>query len=49
MLKMAEYVDGGPDFYSLAEACQDRYLDIVLEQAQESGEEVTTTTQAWSD
>ena len=22
------YAHGGPDFYSLAEACQDRYLDI---------------------
>ena len=49
MLKMAEYVDGGAEFYSLAEACQDRYLDIVLEQAQESGEPVTTTSQAWAD
>ena len=48
MLKMAEYVKGGPEFYSLAEACQDRYLDIVMEEAQESGEAVETETQIWS-
>jgi predicted dehydrogenase len=47
MLKMAEFAEGGPEFYSLAEACQDRYLDIVMEQAQESGEAVETKTQLW--
>jgi len=47
MLKMADYVNGGPEFYSLAEACQDRYLDIVMEQAQERGEAVETETQVW--
>jgi hypothetical protein len=49
MLKMAEYVEGGPEFYSLAEACQDRYLDIVMEEAQESGKPVETTTQVWGE
>jgi hypothetical protein len=48
MLKMADYVDGGAEFYSLAEASQDRYLDIVMEQAQESGEVVETRTQVWA-
>ena len=48
MLKMAEYADGGRDFYSLAEACQDRYLGIVMEQAQESGEAVETCAQVWA-
>lgn len=47
LLKMAEYADGGPEFYALAEACQDRYLDIVLEEAQESGQVVETKTQVW--
>jgi hypothetical protein len=47
LLKMAEYVEGGPEFYSLAEACQDRYLDIVMEESQESGMPVQTTTQVW--
>jgi predicted dehydrogenase len=48
LLKMAKYIEGGPEFYSLAEACQDRYLDIVMEQAQESAEPVQTTTQVWA-
>jgi hypothetical protein len=48
LLKMAEYADGGPDFYSLAEACQDRYLDIKMKEAEESGVEVRTTRQVWA-
>ena len=48
LLKMAEYVAGGPTFYSLAEACQDRYLGIAMEQAQEMGEPVETETQPWA-
>lgn len=46
--KMGEHVRGGPDFYSLAEAAQDRYLDILIAQALEAGEEVTSTPQAWA-
>src|SRR5690606_20820126 len=45
MLRMAEYADGGDAFYSLAEACQDRYLDIMIWQSAESGQPVTTTAQ----
>src|SRR5690606_13393256 len=30
LLKMAEYAEGGDAFYPLAEACQDRYLDIMI-------------------
>lgn len=48
LLKMADYVDGGPDFYSLAEACQDHYLGILIQQAQETGQPVTAETQPWA-
>ena len=49
LLRMAEYVDGGEDAYSLAEACQDRYLDILAAQALGLGEPVTAEVQPWSD
>ncbi len=48
LFRMAEHAQGGPDFYSLAEACQDRYLDIVIDQAAETGQRITTTTQSWA-
>ncbi|MEM6281535.1 MAG: Gfo/Idh/MocA family oxidoreductase [Chloroflexota bacterium] len=48
MLKMADYADGGDPFYSLAEACQDRYLDMVTWQAAESGQPITIETQLWA-
>lgn len=48
MLKMAEYADGGEAFYPLAEACQDRYLDIMIARAAETGQPVVTETQAWA-
>ena len=49
LVKMADYAGGGPDFYSLAEACQDRYLDIKMKEAEESGQEVRTTRQLWAE
>jgi hypothetical protein len=45
---MADYTKGGPDFYSLAEACQDRYLHIKMKEAEESEGEVRTEKQSWS-
>ncbi|MBW7457718.1 gfo/Idh/MocA family oxidoreductase, partial [Paenibacillus sepulcri] len=48
LARMAEYVDGGPDFYSLAEACQDHYLGLMIQKAVKSGEAVTTETQCWA-
>lgn len=45
---MAAYVAGGPEVYPLAEACQDRYLDMLIERAIASGEAVTSETQAWA-
>jgi len=46
--KMAAYVEGGPAFYSLAEACQDHYLSLMLSKAIQTGEKVTTEAQAWA-
>lgn len=46
--KMAEYVKGGPSFYGLAEASQDHYIGMMMEQAISTGETVTTVEQAWS-
>ena len=48
MLRMAEYAEGGPDFYSLAEACQDRYLGIIMEQAIEGAQPISSKTQSWA-
>lgn len=46
--KMGEYAAGGPDFYSLAEASQDRYLDLMISRAIVAGEAVSTSTQPWA-
>jgi len=48
LLKMADYADGGPPFYPLADACQDRYLDLVIQDAQKQRQPVTTETQPWA-
>lgn len=45
--KMAEYIAGGPSFYSLAEASQDHYLGIMIERAIQTSELVRTTRQPW--
>ncbi|WP_420112633.1 Gfo/Idh/MocA family oxidoreductase [Pseudactinotalea sp.] len=43
-----EYARGGPAVYSLAEAAQDRYLDLAIQRAAETGERVRTTRQPWA-
>lgn len=48
LLRMAEYVRGGEEAYSLAEACQDRYLDILAAQAADTGQPVHSQPQPWS-
>ncbi|MBZ0290156.1 MAG: gfo/Idh/MocA family oxidoreductase, partial [Anaerolineae bacterium] len=48
LLKMADYAEGGEPFYSLAEACQDRYLHIMIEHSLASGQAVKTARQSWA-
>ena len=45
--KMGDYVRDGASFYSLAEAMQDTYLALCIEEAVVSGQPVTTARQAW--
>ncbi|NOU67709.1 gfo/Idh/MocA family oxidoreductase [Paenibacillus sp. LMG 31461] len=49
LTRMADYVQGGPSCYDLAEAMQDHYVSIMMQSAIESGEELTTTTQPWAE
>jgi hypothetical protein len=45
--KMEDYVQGGPSFYSLAEASQDHYLGLLIEKAITEGTTVTSEKQIW--
>lgn len=45
--KMAEYVRGGPSFYSLAETSQDQYLALMIEEAARQGKAIKTEKQCW--
>lgn len=47
LARMADYCNGGPSFYSLAEGSQDHYLSLLLDQAAATGEAVTSVTQPW--
>lgn len=46
--KMAHYVEGGPDLYNLAEASQDHYLSMLIDQAVQTQQPVHSTFQPWS-
>jgi predicted dehydrogenase len=46
--RMVEYVEGGPSFYSLAEAAQDHYLGMMIDKAVETGKPVVAEPQVWS-
>lgn len=48
LTRMDAYIDGGPDLYSLAEASQDHYLSLMIEQALTSHQLVVTTRQPWA-
>lgn len=45
---MAEYVAGGPEIYPLAEACQDHYLSILMNESASTGQAVTSVEQSWA-
>jgi predicted dehydrogenase len=46
--KMGDYLEGGPELYSLAEAAQDHYFNLIIKQALTSSQPITTTTQPWA-
>jgi predicted dehydrogenase len=46
--KMSQYVQGGPEFYSVAEGCQDNYLARLLSEAAKTGEKRVSQRQAWA-
>ncbi len=48
LLRMATHLDGGPPVYSLADACQDWYLFLLVQEAQKSGKPVKADTQLWA-
>lgn len=45
---VGRYARGGPSVYSLAEAAQDRYLDLTIQSAAASGERIRTVRQLWA-
>jgi hypothetical protein len=44
---MGEYVSEGTPFYSVAEACQDRYIDLLMQEAVQTGVVVKSARQPW--
>lgn len=46
--KMDNYVNGGPGFYSLAEASQDHYLGLMIKRALDTNTTVSTESQPWA-
>ncbi|OGV70898.1 MAG: oxidoreductase [Lentisphaerae bacterium RIFOXYB12_FULL_65_16] len=48
MQRMGEYAGGGPEFYSVAEACQDTYLGALVQRAVTSGQPVKSERQPWA-
>jgi hypothetical protein len=45
--KMQRYVESGEDFYGVAEACHDCYLDFLIAEAVQSGRLVQAAAQPW--
>ncbi|MFB5190167.1 Gfo/Idh/MocA family protein [Alicyclobacillus fastidiosus] len=47
MENMVRYIRGGPSFYDLRQASQDHYLAMLIEEAIQTGKEVTSGPQPW--
>ncbi|MEO6846829.1 MAG: Gfo/Idh/MocA family oxidoreductase [Chthoniobacterales bacterium] len=45
--KMRDYTEGGPEFYSVEQSCQDRYLDILIQEAVKGGKTIEAAPQPW--
>lgn len=45
---MAAYVDGGPEIYSFAEAAQDQWLSLAIDEAVKAATPVTTAKAPWN-
>ena len=48
LVGMGEYASGGPEIYSLAEASQDQYMVLCMEESVATGKPVMMTTQSWA-
>jgi len=48
LMGMGEFTQGGPPPYPLAEACQDHYLAMTIDEAARTGESIRTQRQPWS-
>jgi len=44
---MGRYLDTGESFYSLAEASQDHYLSLMMDEATRSGRILESSDQVW--
>ena len=49
LVRMAEYLDGGPDFCSLADGVHDHHLGLAIDAAAESGEAVRVAGHLWDE
>jgi predicted dehydrogenase len=47
--KMADYLEGGPEPYPFAQAAQDQYLALAMEEAVATGHVITADAQPWAD
>ena len=48
LAKMQQYVETGAEFYGVADACHDRYLDILVGDAVHNGTGVRAEPQPWA-
>jgi predicted dehydrogenase len=47
LARMGEWLDGGPDVCSLADAAQDHHIGLAIEEAARTGRSVTTRGHVW--